>query len=52
MPKTTPTDTHADEDRDDAHLQDLNDGIGCTEIWETLSEQRSERLSDPDPAAD
>lgn len=23
------------------HLQDIKDGIGCTEIWEHLSENRS-----------
>lgn len=27
--------------RDDHHLQDLDDGAGCTEIWEKLSEQRA-----------
>jgi len=28
--------------RDDAeHLQNLDDGAGCTEIWEKLSEQRA-----------
>jgi len=26
--------------RDDAHLKDLEDGAGCTEIWEKLSEDR------------
>ncbi|WP_191965822.1 MULTISPECIES: hypothetical protein [Haloferax] len=26
----------------DAHLADLEDGAGCTEIWEKLSEGRSE----------
>lgn len=28
--------------RDDDHLHDLEDGAGCTEIWEKLSEQRDE----------
>lgn len=32
--------------RDDAHLQDVEDGAGCTEIWETLSEQREAEASD------
>jgi len=29
-------------DRDDGtrHLDDVEDGVGCTEIWERLSEQR------------
>lgn len=31
----------ADDDR--AHLQDVESGAGCTEIWETLSERRAER---------
>lgn len=30
----------ADTRRDDDHLDDLEDGAGCTEIWEKLSEQR------------
>ena len=34
MSKSTPD---ADE-----HLADLEDGAGCTEIWEKLSEQREE----------
>jgi len=29
-------------DRDDAHLQDVEPGAGCTEIWEHLSETREE----------
>ncbi|WP_267903186.1 hypothetical protein [Halobaculum saliterrae] len=31
--------------RDDDHLHDLEDGAGCTEIWEKLSEQRDEAES-------
>jgi hypothetical protein len=27
-------------DRDDGHLQDVDDGCGCAEVWEHLSEQR------------
>lgn len=26
----------------DAHLADLEDGLGCTEIWEKLSEHRAQ----------
>lgn len=26
----------------DAHLEDVADGAGCTEIWEYLSKQRKE----------
>ncbi|WP_436924278.1 hypothetical protein [Halosimplex amylolyticum] len=43
-------DVHADDDADDAgddhsetdHLANVEDGCGCTEIWEHLSEQRSQ----------
>ncbi len=28
--------------RDDTHLDDVEDGAGCTEIWERLSESREE----------
>lgn len=31
-----------DERSDDAHLADVEDGAGCTEIWEHLSERREE----------
>ena len=34
-----------DESKDepvDSHLEGLADGVGCTEIWEHLSEQREE----------
>lgn len=32
-----------DEDaRDDAHLDDIEVGAGCTEIWEHLADQREE----------
>jgi hypothetical protein len=37
------TDTNEPEDDfDSSHLDDVDDGCGCTEIWEHLSEQRSE----------
>ncbi|ADD05179.1 uncharacterized protein Nmag_1603 [Natrialba magadii ATCC 43099] len=29
-----------DEHRDDAHLDGIEEGAGCTEIWEHLAEQR------------
>ncbi len=29
-------------ERDDAHLDDLEEGAGCTEIWEHLAKQRDE----------
>ena len=31
-----------DETRDDAHLEDVEPGAGCTEIWEHLAEKREE----------
>ncbi len=34
------------EERPDAHLADLEDGTGCTEIWEHLSEQREKANAD------
>ena len=43
---TTDTDTTAEkadeEERDDAHLDGVEVGAGCTEIWEHLAEQREE----------
>lgn len=35
-------DTDRSDDRDDAHLDDLEVGAGCTEIWEHLAETREE----------
>ena len=34
-------DDEADDDHLDEHLCDLEDGAGCTEIWEHLSEKRA-----------
>jgi hypothetical protein len=31
---------HDRSERTQGHLQDLDDGCGCTEVWEYLSEQR------------
>lgn len=31
-----------DESEADDHLADVEEGAGCTEIWEHLSEQREE----------
>lgn len=36
-------DTTAD---DDAHLDDLEDGCGCAEVWEHLSERRAAEADD------
>ncbi|WP_416840105.1 hypothetical protein [Haloferax sp. DFSO52] len=46
-PKQT-ADSECEAERDDAekdltsHLDDLEDGAGCTEIWSHLSESREE----------
>jgi hypothetical protein len=29
-------------DADRAHLQDVDDGCGCTEIWEHMSDERDD----------
>lgn len=34
------------DDEDVAHLADIEDGAGCTEIWETLSERRNAAATD------
>ncbi|VTT87877.1 hypothetical protein DM2_1211 [Halorubrum sp. DM2] len=38
------TDHETDREPDDGtdHLDDVEDGAGCTEIWERLSERREE----------
>jgi hypothetical protein len=36
------TDAEPDDDHVDDHLDDVEDGAGCTEIWERLSERREE----------
>ena len=38
MSETTPEADSAEHEDD--HLDDVEDGCGCTEIWEHLSEQR------------
>lgn len=43
------------ESDDDAHLADIADGAGCTEIWERLSERRDVDTDGPasdDPTED
>ncbi|MFC6836972.1 hypothetical protein [Halomarina ordinaria] len=39
---TEPADDEPTEDVDTSHLDDMEDGCGCTEVWEHLSEQRGE----------
>ena len=38
--ETPPADTE-ESDRHDEHLDDVEVGAGCTEIWEHLSERRA-----------
>lgn len=36
-------DTPEEEEIDTSHLDDVQDGCGCTEIWEHMSDERDER---------
>lgn len=38
----TPEPIEEDTERDDSHLEDIEEGAGCTEIWEHLAEKRGE----------
>ena len=38
----TRTDDDPDEQRHDEHLDNVEDGCGCTEVWEHLSEERDD----------
>ncbi|MFC6731460.1 MULTISPECIES: hypothetical protein [unclassified Haladaptatus] len=38
--QTVEPEPEVSDDHDTSHLDDLEDGSGCTEIWEKLSEQR------------
>ena len=40
-PSPEPDEDPTDE-RVDAHLEDVEEGAGCTEIWEHLAEHRDE----------
>lgn len=40
-----------DSEEVDSHLSDLEDGSGCTEIWEHLSERRAAEAEADDEAA-
>lgn len=35
-----------ERERPDAHLEDIEDGCGCTEVWDYLSERRADGGSD------
>ncbi|WP_430504738.1 hypothetical protein [Haloparvum sp. PAK95] len=34
-----------DDDRRDDHLADVDDGCGCVEVWEAMSERRHDASS-------
>ncbi len=36
-------DTTEEESVDTSHLENVEDGCGCTEIWEHLSDEREEK---------
>lgn len=43
MTNVTATEPESEEEeQQDDHLADIEEGAGCTEIWEHLSEQRDE----------
>ncbi|GAA0665537.1 hypothetical protein ACFQDG_13220 [Natronoarchaeum mannanilyticum] len=42
MTNATPTHETDEEEPEDDHLADIEEGAGCTEIWEHLSEQRDD----------
>jgi hypothetical protein len=42
----TGTETYEDRDEATEHLADVEDGCGCTEVWEHLSEQREAQADD------
>ncbi|MFW5938084.1 MAG: hypothetical protein ACOCSN_03995 [Halanaeroarchaeum sp.] len=37
-----------DTSTEDEHLDEIEDGAGCTEIWEHLSEQRGDGVKGDD----
>lgn len=39
------------EDVDTSHLDDVEDGCGCTEIWEHTSEREDENVAEADVEA-
>jgi hypothetical protein len=38
----SPEPTDDKDERDDSHLDDIEEGAGCTEIWEHLAEKRGQ----------
>ena len=40
LQRTTGSDDEYDDEVDTSHLDDVEDGCGCAEVWEHLSEQR------------
>lgn len=50
MSEETRDDRYADVDT--SHLDDVEDGCGCTEIWEHTSEREEEAAADADESAE
>lgn len=44
--ETQQIEEEAEEEQVDEHLEDVEDGCGCAEVWEHLSDQREEASSD------
>jgi hypothetical protein len=42
------SDDESDDDGDGDHLDGVQDGAGCTELWDHLSEQRAENADADD----
>ena len=47
MAEQTTDDRYGDDEVDTSHLDDLEDGCGCAEVWEHLSEDEE---GDPERA--
>jgi hypothetical protein len=39
---TDESETNDETERPDSHLDDVDDGCGCAEVWEHLSERRDD----------
>ncbi|WP_284013304.1 hypothetical protein [Halobaculum litoreum] len=46
MAEQSDDERYGDDDVDTSHLDDLEDGCGCAEVWEHLSEEAEEPAAD------
>lgn len=46
MSEYRPEANHDESDATTEHLDDMDDGCGCAEVWEHLSERRDAEASD------